>query len=204
MNLLPRDEKFFDLFQQHIGILCQSSELLASGLKAGYSEISRISPEMKRLEHNADEIIHDIFRRLQSTFITPFDPEDIQTLATALDNVLDSIEDATFRISCYRLDPIPPAAVRLGEMIDESCRALARALTHLRHRQPVMDDCIEVNRLEDEADGVERQFLTQLFSSTVDPVALIKQKEIFEILEGTTDRCEDVADVLQNVAVKNS
>ncbi len=128
MNLLPRDEKFFDLFHSHVRILCQSSELLMSGLKSGYSGMRNISKQMEALEQNGDDVIHEIFDRLQSTFITPFDPEDIQTLATTLDNVLDSIEDATFRIVAYRLDPIPEAAVQLGQMIDDCCRALARAM----------------------------------------------------------------------------
>ncbi len=204
MNLLPRDEKFFDLFYQHVRILCQSSELLMTGLKSGYDGMCQISKQMEALERNGDEVIHEIFRRLQSSFITPFDPEDMQTLATTLDNVLDSIEDATFRIVAYRLDPIPDAAVRLGQMIDDSCKALARAMISLRDRKPVWDDCIEVNRLENEADAVERTLVGKLFSSAIDPLTLIKQKEVFEVLEQTTDLCEDVADVLQNVAVKNS
>jgi uncharacterized protein Yka (UPF0111/DUF47 family) len=204
MNLLPKDEKFFDLFHQHVRILCQSSQLLLSGLKSGYGGICSISRQMEACERNGDEVIHEIFSRLQSTFITPFDPEDIQTLATSLDNVLDSIEDATFRIVAYRIDPIPEAAVQLGQMIDDSCRALARAMASLRDRKPVMDDCIEVNRLENEADAVERTQVGNLFGSNMDPLTLMKQKELFEILEQTTDFCEDVADVVQNVAVKNS
>src|SRR4051812_1644556 len=105
MNLLPRDEKFFDLFQQHVRILRQASQLFVSGLNSGAAGVSKISKQMEALERHGDEIIHDIFRRLQSTFITPIDPEDIQTLATGLDNVLDAIEDATFRITCYRVNP---------------------------------------------------------------------------------------------------
>ena len=139
----------------------------------------------------------------QTTFITPFDPEDIQTLATTLDNVLDTIEDATFRISCYHVNPVPEPAVQLGVMIDNSTKALARALTALEDRKPVWDDCIEVNRLENEADAVERTVLGELFTNGTDPLTLIKLKEVYEMLEHTTDLCEDVADVIQNVAVKN-
>jgi predicted phosphate transport protein (TIGR00153 family) len=204
MKLLPKDDRFFDLFQQHVRILCQASALLITGLRAGYEQVCDMSKQMEALERNGDEVIHQIFRTLQSTFITPFDPEDIQTLATTLDNVLDSIEDATFRIVAYRLDPIPEPAVQLGRMIDESCQSLSRALGALRDRKPVWDDCIEVNRLENEADAVERTLVGKLFSSHIDPINLIKQKEVFEILENTTDLCEDVADVIQNVAVKNS
>lgn len=204
MNLLPRDEKFFDLFQQHVKILCQASQLFISGLRLGYPGVCRISKQMEALERNGDEIIHEIFRRLQSTFITPFDPEDIQALATSLDNVLDAIEDATFRISGYRVDPVPDSAVGLGQMIDDSCKALDRAMNALRQGNPVWDDCIEVNRLENEADAVERTVISDLFSSEINPITLLKHKEVYEVLEHTTDLCEDVADVIQSVAVKNS
>lgn len=204
MNLLPHDGKFFDLFLQHMRIVRQASELLLSGLQSGYPGMCRISKQMEALERNGDEVIHELSRRLQSTFITPFDPEDIQTLASTLDDVLDAIEDATFRISCYRVDPIPPPAVELGRMIDNSCQALERALKALSEREPVWDDCIEVHRLENEADAVERTVLGDLFSAGTDPVTLIKLKEVYEILEQATDLCEDVADVVQNVAVKNS
>ncbi len=204
MNLLPRDEKFFELFNQHAKILCRSSELLISGLRAGYAGMCDIQKQMEAHERSADEIIHQIFQRLQSTFITPFDPEDIQNLATGLDNVIDSIEDTAFRVVAYRLDPIPPPALELARMIDDSCQALARALSALEHRRPVWNDCIEVNRLENEADAVERTLIGKLFSSDMEPLLLIKQKEVYELLESTTDFCEDVADVIQNVAVKNS
>jgi len=204
MNFLPRNERFFELLQQHMRIVCQSSELLVSGLKSGYGGMHRISKQMEALERSGDEVIHQIFRTLQKTFITPFDPEDIQRLATSLDNVLDAMEDATFRIACYRVDPIPEAAVQLGTMIDHSTKALARALTLLEERKPVWDAVIEVNRLENEADAVERTVLGDLFSNETDPITLIKLKEVYEILEHATDMCEDVADVIQNVAVKNS
>lgn len=204
MNLLPRDEKFFELFHQHAKIVCQSSELLQHGLKNGYAGMCGIQKQMEALERSADDVVHLIFQRLQTTFITPFDPEDIQTLATTLDSVLDAIEDATFRIACYRVDPIPPAAVQLGKMIDNCCKALARALNALNEKKSVLEDCIEVNRLESEADAVERTALGELFANPTDPITLIKQKEVLEILEHTTDICEDVADVIQNVAVKNS
>lgn len=204
MNLLPRNEKFFELFQQHMRIVCQSSELLLSGLKSGYGGMCRISKQMEALERSGDEVIHQLFLVLRTTFITPFDPEDIQTLATTLDNVLDAIEDATFRISCYRVDPIPEAAVQLAQMINDSTKALARGLEALERREPVYDAVVEVNRLENEADAVERTVLGELFTNGTDPITLIKLKEVYEILEQATDLCEDVADVIQNVAVKNS
>jgi predicted phosphate transport protein (TIGR00153 family) len=204
MNLLPKDEKFFELFETHARILCHASELLLKGLNSGYAGVCGIARVMENLEDDGDKIIHEIFRRLRSTFITPFDPEDIQTLATSLDNVLDAIEDVTFRIVAYRLDPIPPALPRLGELVNSCCLTLARALEALREKKPVLENCIEINRLENEADQVERNMIADLFQHEKDPIELIKQKEICELLEIATDRAEDVADVIQNVAVKNS
>src|SRR5437763_1781881 len=203
MNLLPKDEKFFDLFRQHSRILCQASRLLTSGLQGGYRAMCDASKEIEALERSADEVIHEIFRRLQSTFLTPFDPEDIQALATALDDVLDAIEDAAFRIVAYRIDPIPSPALELAEMIASCCNAIGRALRALHDKKSVMEAAIEVNHLEDQADAIERTMLTTLFSSNIDAITLIKLKDLYEMLESTTDRCEDVADVIQGVAVKN-
>lgn len=163
----------------------------------------QISKRMEALERNGDELTHRLFDRLRQTFITPFDPEDIQSLASALDNVLDSIEDATFRIVAYRIDPVPPQAIELARMVAHSCTSIDKALQALEEKRSVMEDCIEVNRLEDEADAVERTMLADLFASATDAISLIKLKDLYEILESATDRCEDVADVIQNIAVKN-
>jgi uncharacterized protein len=204
MNLLPKDEKFFDLFENHARILCRASKLLLAGLADGYEGVRGIENQMSVLEDEGDRLVHEIFGRLRSTFITPFDPEDIQALAMSLDNVLDSIEDVTFRIVAYRLNPIPPAVSLLAENVNSSCMFLLGAVEALHKKASVIEFCIEINRLENEADHIERNLLADLFRNETDPIALIRQKEIFEWLEATTDRCEDVADVIQNVAVKNS
>jgi uncharacterized protein Yka (UPF0111/DUF47 family) len=204
MNLLPKDEKFFELFDNHAKILCQASKLLLSGLASGYDGVCGIAAEMQDLEDKGDRVVHDIFGRLRATFITPFDPEDIQALAKSLDDVLDGIDDVTFRIVAYRLDPIPPAVLKIAEMVNSSCFLLAKALGALQQKKSVIELCIEINRFENEADKVEREMLAELFRSERDPISLIKQKEIYELLEATTDRCEDVGDVIQNVSVKNS
>ena len=204
MNLLPKDEKFFFLFERHSQILCRASKLLISGLHDGYDGVCRIEEDISRIEDEGDRVVHDIFGHLRSTFITPFDPEDIQSLATALDDVLDGIEDVTFRIVAYRLKPIPSAVLLLAEMISRSCLILAEALEALRKKKAVLNLCIEINRLENEADKLERNLIAELFRNEKDPIELIRKKEIYELLEATTDRCEDVADVIQNVSVKNS
>ena len=203
MSLLPKDEKFFEYFFQQSNILCQASHLLQTGLQGGYEGMCQVAKQMETLERAGDEVTHKLLGRLRQTFITPFDPEDIQSLASALDDVLDTMEDAVFRIVAYRIDPIPAAAMELGGMISNSCRALDKALRALQEKKPVMEACIEVNRLEEAADAVERAMLANLFSSGIDAITLIKLKELYELLESATDRCEDVADVIQNIAVKN-
>ena len=203
MNLLPKDEQFFEYFHQQSGVLCQASHLLVAGLKEGFQGTCQAAKRIEALERSADNITHQILDRLRATFITPFDPEDIQSLATALDDVIDTIEDASFRIVAYRIDPIPKPAIELAEMIAGSCQAIDRALRALHGRKSVMEPTIEVNRFEDEADAVERSMLIDLFSSGYDAVTIIKLKDLYELLEAATDRCEDVADVIQNIAVKN-
>jgi predicted phosphate transport protein (TIGR00153 family) len=203
LNLLPKDEHFFEYFHQQSGLLCQASQLLLSGLRGGNDGMREVGKRMEALERAGDEITHRLLDRLRKTFITPFDPEDIQMLASTLDDVLDAVEDATFRIVAYRIDPIPSAAVELGQMIANACGALDKALHALQQRKSVMEACIEVNQLEEQADAVERTMLTNLFNSNIDPVTLIKLKELFELLESATDRCEDAADVIQGIAVKN-
>lgn len=203
MNFLPKDEKFFEYFLQQSEIICQASHLLLAGLRGGYEGVSQIAKRMEALERAGDDVTHRLFDRLRATFITPFDPEDIQALASALDNILDTIEDATFRIVAYRIDPIPHEAVEMGEMIAESCRVLDKALRALHEKKSVLNDCIEINRLEDQVDAIERTMLAKLFSSDTDAINLIKLKDLYELLESATDCCEDAADVLQNIAVKN-
>lgn len=204
MKLLPRDDRFFYLFERHGQILCRASKLLISGLSDGYDGVQRIENDIASIEEEGDKVVHDIFAHLRSTFITPFDPEDIQSLATKMDDVLDGIEDVTFRIVAYRLKPIPSAVTLLAEKVSRSCTVLTEALEALHRNKPVLSYCIEVNRIENEADKLERNLIAELFRNEKDPIELIRKKEIYELLEATTDRCEDVADVLQNVSVKNS
>jgi uncharacterized protein len=204
MNLLPKDEKFFYLFERHAQVLCRAAKLLISGLRDGYDGVCRIQEDMSAIEDEGDHVVHEIFARLRATFITPFDPEDIQALATKLDDVLDGIDDVTFRIVAYRLKPIPSAVLLLAEKVSACCLLLVDALEALHRKKPVVNICIEINRLENDADKIERNLLAELFRNEKDAIALIRQKEIYELLEATTDRCEDVADVIQNVSVKNN
>ena len=204
MRLLPREEKFYDLFLQQARLISQASVALVEGVRAGNAHLGDASDVIQKLESKGDEIIHDILTRLHQTFITPIDPEDIHSLSSSLDDVLDGIEDAAYRMAAYRLEPIPPAVVELCEIVQGCARTLVNAFEALNANKPLLEHCIEINRLEDSADKLVRRVLAELFQSDIHPIAFIKVKEVYEVLEATTDRCEDVADALQGVVVKNS
>jgi predicted phosphate transport protein (TIGR00153 family) len=204
LRFLPREEKFFELFVSQVKLIVESSRLLLDAARNGNSHMARASEEIRTLEGKGDEIIHDTFTRLNQTFITPLDQEDIHALSSSLDDVLDGIEDAAHRMFAYRLNPIPPAMVQLCALIYDCAVSLQKCFQALNDKQQVTEHSIEINRLEDVADGVVRRAISELFDNEKDPIALMKLKEVYEFLEATTDRCEDVADVLQGVVIKNS
>ena len=205
MRILPREEKFYALFLSQVDLISEASRLLLQGVKAGNARLAEVAKDIKRLEHQGDDIIHDTLTRLNSTFITPLDPEDIHSLASCLDDVLDCIEDASHRMVAYHVSPIPEGMVSLCDMIYTSSRALKRAFEALdTQKKEVTEHCIEINRIENEADHLVRGLVSELFEKEKDCITLLKVKEIYEFLEDATDRYEDVADVLQSVVVKNS
>jgi uncharacterized protein Yka (UPF0111/DUF47 family) len=204
MRLLPREEKFFELFQTQVQIISEAARLLAEGMKAGPPRLAEVAGQIANLEHRGDEVIHEIFLRLNQTFLTPLDPEDIHNLSSSLDDVLDWIEETAHRLVAYKVDPIPPVAVAAADTISECSAVLTKAFEALPANRSVNEHSIEVNRLENQVDVMLRDAVANLFRSGDDPIYLIKLKEIYDALEETADSCEDVADVLQNVVVKNS
>ncbi|MFB3777503.1 MAG: DUF47 domain-containing protein [Bryobacteraceae bacterium] len=204
MRFLPRDEKFFHLFLDQVQLISQASALLLEGVRGGNAHLKSACEGIQRLEHAGDDVIHDIFTRLNKTFITPLDPEDIHSISSSLDDVLDGIEDAAYRLTAHNVEPIPPAVIELCEIVDGCARSLTRAFQALSEGRTLLEDCIEINRLESVADLLVRKVLADLYRSDIQPMAFIKLKEVYEVLEDTTDRCEDVADTLQGVVVKNS
>jgi hypothetical protein len=204
MRLLPREEKFYHLFQQQVDIISDAARLLLDGVQRGNSRLSGAATEINVLEHKGDEVIHEIFTRLNQTFITPLDPEDIHNISTSLDNVLDGIEDTAHRLVAYHLQTIPAEMVTLAECVAKCAGSLKQAFVALEKNGPIMEHCIEINRLENEADRIGRSAVAELFNKEKDPITLIKLKEVYDFFEATIDSCEDVADVLQNVVVKNS
>jgi uncharacterized protein len=204
MNLLPRDDKFHAFFLKQIDIICQASRVLLEGVRIGNSRLAGAATEISVLEHRGDEVIHSIFNRLNQTFITPFDPEDIHAISSALDNVLDGIEDTAHRLVSYDIDPVPRDMVEMAGLVNSCAIAAKSAFEALERKGPILEHCIEINRLENEADLISRSAVAHLFHKEKDPITLIKLKEVYEFFEDTIDRFEDVADILQNVAVKNS
>jgi predicted phosphate transport protein (TIGR00153 family) len=204
MKLLPREDKFFEYFQKQLNFMCQAANLLVDGAASGNARLASAAHQIKAIEEQADTVIHEIYSHLNSTFITPLDPEDIHSLASHLDDVIDGIEDSVHRMLAYRIEPIPNTVIELCRLVKSSCDALGLAFEALAKGKSFMSHCIEVNRLEEAADQLGRTAVTELFQKEKDPIVIIKLKEIYEFLEQTTDYCEDVADALQNVKVKNA
>ena len=204
MRFLPREEKFYALFEQQIEKICEAAEVLYDGASKGGTRLTEAAEQIQSLETQADELIHEVFLRLNQTFITPLDPEDIHELSTSLDNVIDAIEDSAHRMVAYHLDPISPVMVHICDMIRKCGASLLKAFQAFEKGEPVLAHCIEVNRLENETDKVVRKAIAELFEHETDPIKIIKFKEVYEFLEAATDYCEDVTDVLQTVVVKNS
>lgn len=204
MRLLPREEKFYHLFLKQAEIISQASRLLLEAVRAGNSRVRDAASQINTLEHQGDEVIHEIFTRLNQTFITPLDPEDIHNISTKLDDVLDGMEDTAYKMVAYHIDPIPSEMVALAEIVSACAGAMIGAFRALEEDGSMMQHCIEINRLENEGDRVSRAAVAALFENESNPITIIKLKEVYDLLEATIDSCEDVADVLQNVVVKNS
>ena len=195
---------FFSLFLQQTELILQAATLLHTKVQTGNSALIEAVEAINTLEAKGDEIIHEIYTKLNQTFITPIDPEDIHLLASSLDDVLDALEEAAHRLVAYKIDPIPPTVVEITGLIESCAKALHKAFEALSDKKSVLEHCIEINRLEGLADEVVRRAMAQLLNEETDAVKIIKLKEIYEYLELTTDNAENVTDALQSVAVKNS
>jgi predicted phosphate transport protein (TIGR00153 family) len=203
MRLIPRDVSFFALFAQTSENLIACARVLVD-LFAHYDNVEEKIREIRRIEHVGDDLTHGIMTKLNQTFITPFDREDIHRLASSIDDVLDYINSAAARISMYKITDPPPAAGSLARLILLQSQELSKAVSLLQKDGDVLQHCVEINRLENEADQVSREAIARLFEYEKDPINLIKIKELVEILEIATDKAEDAADVLETVVLKNA
>jgi uncharacterized protein len=201
-RLIPREEKFYDDFKVMADQLRQGARLLEQML-ASDPPISDKAHEIKEVEHQCDFLTHEIIQRLNKTFVTPIDREDIHELAKTLDDVMDAIDNAAALIPLYRIEKIRFGARELTKIIVKQCDEIRVAVEALEQRKGVLERAIEINRLENEADRVHKLAIGQLFDEETDAITVMKWKEILDVLEEATDACEDVANLLENVVVKH-
>jgi predicted phosphate transport protein (TIGR00153 family) len=202
-RLIPKDNSFFAMFAAMSDSLIAGATTLVD-LFADYREVPQKIDQIARIEREGDELTHSILTKLNQTFITPFDREDIHELASKLDDVLDFINAAGARIVMYRIATPPPAAGELAAIILKQCQQLQKAVPLMQKNGDILSHCVEINRLENEADQVAQQAIAQLFDREKDPINLIKIKELLEFLERATDKAEDVANVLETVVLKST
>jgi uncharacterized protein len=201
-RLIPREEKFYDDFIAMADELNNGAMLLEQML-ATERPIWDKADEIKEVEHKCDFLTHEIIQRLNRTFVTPIDREDIHALARSLDDVMDAIDASATLIRLYRLDTVRFGANELARTISACTKEVRLALQALEAKKGVSRHAVEINRLENEADRTHQQAVSRLFEEERDPLTVIKWKETLDFLEDATDRCEDVANVLEGVMVKN-
>jgi predicted phosphate transport protein (TIGR00153 family) len=202
-RLLPKEERFYDDFVALAEEIRRGATLLEEML-APEQPIRDKADEIKEVEHKCDFLTHEIIQRLHRTFVTPLDREDIHELARSLDDVMDAIDASATIVRLYQIERVRPEARELARIIMASADQVVKALKALERRKGVAEPAVEINRLENEADRVHQAAVRSLFEEERDPVTIIKWKEILDFLEDATDRCEDVANVLEGVVVKHA
>ncbi len=206
MRLLPRDGRFFDLFTSVASLNVEAAKHLRELFQAPQDNRTYLVESIKRLEHQADGITHELVTRLDKSFITPLDREDIHLLASRLDDVLDRIDGTARRTAIFRTSTVPAGAAIIADVIARATEQLLAAVKVLENGKAgvVVTACIEVKRLEEEGDAAYSEWLGRLFDEEKDPIELLKWKEIYDTLEKTLDQAEDVANILESIAIKHS
>ncbi len=201
-RLIPREEKFFTDFQA-LAIELHDGARLLEAMVAPDRPIWEQADAIKRVEHKCDTITHEVIQRLNRTFVTPLDREDIHALARTLDDVMDAIDAAAGLIRLYRLDSVRFGVREMAQIITASTAEIRPALDALEDNKGLITHAVEINRLENEADRIHQEAVSRLFDDERDPIMVMKWKETLDFLEAATDRCEDVANVLEGVMVKH-
>jgi len=206
ISFVPKEGKFFDLFEESARNVVKTANCFAEMIDK-WDDVSARARQVKELEHDGDEITHRIVALLNSTFITPIDREDISHLTEHLDDVADCIEDAAACMALYEVVAPTKRTHDLANIIVKISNELSAAMPLIRNRKDMSklpDHCIEINRLENEADAVFRAALAELFKEKVDIADVIKWREIYHYMESATDRCEDIANVLEGIMIKRT
>jgi predicted phosphate transport protein (TIGR00153 family) len=199
----PKEREFFDLFEEAGANIVRAAELLERMLEH-WPDQSELSRDVLVCEHEGDRITHDIIQRLNSTFVTPIDREDIYALASALDDIVDYIEEVADFMGLYRIEAPMTQAQQLARVLHQSCRALCQAMPRLRTFKDIRHFTVEINRLENDGDRIVREALASLFDHGTDPMVVIRWKDIFDRLEDAVDSTETVANILEGIVIKNT
>jgi predicted phosphate transport protein (TIGR00153 family) len=205
---MPKDKLFYALFEEVSGVLTEMAVVFTQAVtEADHAKKAAFVRQLEELEHKNDEITHRIFIELGRNFITPFDREDIHALATSLDDIADFIWGAAKRITNYSIENNDPITIGFADVITRSVRALNKALLELRDMKDlrsITESCVLINSLENEGDELLDKAMLELFSTSTDPIDLIKRKDLYEMLEIVTDKCEDAANVIESIIIKYS
>jgi len=203
-SLLPKETQYFALFSQLSEKLQEASATLVEMMQASDEDFDSLSKKIKHIEHECDEIAHAVTKKLNTSFITPFDREDIYTLAVALDDVCDYIDAAGRAVVMYNIHESDEHAIKLAIIIQKLTKEIFAAISMLEHSKGMGPHLLEIQRLENEADDVYFRAMAELFREAPDAVRLIKWKELYEILENATDRCESVGNIIESIVLKHS
>ena len=201
-NLFPREDDFFVLFRRQAALVRQGCDQLHEMMER-FDDLDGRAARLKEIEHQGDLVTHEIFERLNRTFITPLEREDIHALASGLDDVLDSVEAIGSRIVLFRVAASTPEACKLTGILVECGRQIEGAVEHLRDLKNLMAFTLELNRLENAADAISRQVVADLFSGRHEVLDLLRWKELYGRLESAADQCEDIANTIEGIVLKS-
>jgi uncharacterized protein len=206
MRMIPKEEKFFDLFDELVNKIEEGGELFLNMVEHyEYSEPKIV--KLKELEHEADVITHKTYEKMHKTFLTPIDREDIYALVNKMDSILDMIEASAARMSLYKVKVPAKEIIEQAKILNKSIKKvkhIVHAMRNMKNAKMIIDSCVEINTLENEGDIVMRMTMTRLFEQEKDPIELIKWKEIFERIEEAIDVCEDVANIVEGIVLKHA
>lgn len=207
-KLIPRHDNFFNLFEEDVKNLAYGGKTLYEAFKFPLTEENRnLLKLIEDIEHKGDLITHKIFNEMGSSFVTPFDREDIHHLATSLDDVLDHINGVSKRVILYEIDHFPIEGIKIIETLKDSITELEKVIPMLRdmdNKKAILEACVRINSCENKADDLFELGVANLFKTCKDPIELIKIKEILVGLEGATDKCEDAANAIESIIIKNT
>jgi uncharacterized protein len=199
----PKEREFFDLFEEAGGNIVRAAEIFERMLDS-WPDQRELQRELVVAEQEGDRITHDIIQRLNQTFVTPIDREDIYALASALDDIVDFIEESADYLILYRIEAPMEQAQALARILHQSCRSVADAIPRLRTFRDIHHDTVEINRLENDGDRIVREGIASLFERGIDPMMVIRWKDIFDRLEDAIDSTETVANILEGIVIKNT